>query len=180
MMMVLAALALAGCANDLTNPGALEGDPFGPPTNFSAVPGNGVAYLHWDAPNSAASVRVHRGTESGALTHVRTVPADKGTTVDGLTNGVTYYFAVDSVHADGHVSERTREDSARPVLHECKDRMDEVTAARGSPEEVNTYTSGGYQSHDWWYWSQGYEVTFTWGTYVTGCEVSVYTFDPIY
>lgn len=61
----------------------------------------------------------------------------------------------------------------------CAPEMDEVRAAMGLPEEVNTYSSDGYYNVDWWYWSRGWERSFTWGSYVTGCDISTYTFDPI-
>jgi hypothetical protein len=62
---------------------------------------------------------------------------------------------------------------------DCAEEMDEVRTSLGPAEEINTYSSSGYYSHDWWYWSRGVEYTFTWGSYVTGCEVSRYTFSPI-
>jgi uncharacterized repeat protein (TIGR02543 family) len=52
----------------------------------------------------------------------------------------------------------------------------------GPPEETSTYTSGAYQSIDWWWWSLGHEVTFLNSPYddVNGWIVdSTYDFDPI-
>jgi len=62
----------------------------------------------------------------------------------------------------------------------CDDKKSEIRSKYGSPEEVSTYDSEGYHNEDWWYWSKGIEYSFTWGTNVDGCEVSKYTFDPIY
>ena len=61
----------------------------------------------------------------------------------------------------------------------CDDKMSETRSRYGSPEEVNSYSSGGYNSVDWWYWSKGIEFGFTWGKNVDGCQVSTYTFNPI-
>ncbi len=53
---------------------------------------------------------------------------------------------------------------------------------RGPPEEVSTYTSADYKTVDWWWWTQGFEVTFLdtiWDD-VNGWTVdSEYTFEPI-
>ena len=49
----------------------------------------------------------------------------------------------------------------------------------GQPEEVNTYTSSGYSSVNYWWWSQGVNRGYRSGSYVSGCEVSTYTFDPV-
>ena len=52
----------------------------------------------------------------------------------------------------------------------------------GAPEEVNKYTSDDYSTIDWWWWTQGIEVTFSNTSYdnVSGWKVdSEYTFVPI-
>jgi len=62
----------------------------------------------------------------------------------------------------------------------CDDEMAKKRSEWGDPEEVNTYSSSGYNSEDWWYWSKGIEFTFEWGSSVDGCcKVSTYTFTPI-
>lgn len=62
----------------------------------------------------------------------------------------------------------------------CDDEMDRIKGQYGEPEEVNTYSSEGYYSQSWWYWSQGINFDFTWGSNVDGgCDMSTYTFDPI-
>ncbi len=62
----------------------------------------------------------------------------------------------------------------------CDKKMDEVRAKHGSPEETSKYSSAGYYSETWWYWSKGVSYTFTWGAKVTGaCDFSKYEFDPI-
>ena len=62
----------------------------------------------------------------------------------------------------------------------CDDEMDSIRGSYGEPEEVSTYSSEGYNSQSWWYWSQGINFDFTWGSSVDGdCDMSTYTFDPI-
>lgn len=65
---------------------------------------------------------------------------------------------------------------------QCDEAMSETQAKYGTPEEVNTYTTSGYNSQTWWYWSQGLSVGFVWGSDVSrwSCDLSYYTFDPIY
>jgi hypothetical protein len=53
--------------------------------------------------------------------------------------------------------------------------MDDVRARMGAPEDINTYTSGDYQSVSWWYWTRGISYTFT---YYQECRISPYTFTP--
>ena len=53
---------------------------------------------------------------------------------------------------------------------------------RGEPEEITKYNSDNYCTVDWWWWSQGFEVTFIWTTYddTYGWRVdSTYEFEPI-
>jgi hypothetical protein len=62
----------------------------------------------------------------------------------------------------------------------CDDEIDDAVNSLGPPEEVNKYdTEDGYHSWDYWWWSKGINYSFTWGTNVSGCEVSTYTFEPI-
>ena len=62
----------------------------------------------------------------------------------------------------------------------CDDDMDDCKKKNGEPEEINTYSSDGYNSTDFWYWSKGVQYGFTWGSNVDGCcDKSTYTFDPI-
>lgn len=62
----------------------------------------------------------------------------------------------------------------------CDKQINSLISQSGPPEEINRYdSSDGYHSHDYWYWCAGFERTFTWGSYVTNCEVSDYTFSPI-
>lgn len=61
----------------------------------------------------------------------------------------------------------------------CNDKMDDMIGKRGEPEEVRNFSSDGYKSQRWWYWSQGVSIDYTWGSDVDGCQTSVFTFTPI-
>ena len=53
----------------------------------------------------------------------------------------------------------------------------------GEPEEVDKYNSEDYHTVDWWYWTQGFEVSFIDSPYddTYGWRVdSTYEFEPIY
>jgi hypothetical protein len=60
----------------------------------------------------------------------------------------------------------------------CDDKMDDLKKARGNPEEINRYDSGDYHSVKWWYWTKGFERTFTWSNDIS-CQTSDYTFTAI-
>ena len=62
---------------------------------------------------------------------------------------------------------------------DCEDQIKDITNKYGKAEEVNTYNSGDYHNMDLWYWSKGFQYSFTWGNDIKGCEVSKYTFTPI-
>lgn len=60
---------------------------------------------------------------------------------------------------------------------ECE-RVADV-ARVGVPEDVNTYVSDAYVSIGYWWWSQGYQRGYAYGSLVDGCSVTTYTFTPI-
>ena len=62
---------------------------------------------------------------------------------------------------------------------ECDELQNDVRGRYGAPEEVNTYSSDGYNTVDWWYWSKGIEFTFTKAD-KEDCKQSQYTFTPIH
>ena len=61
----------------------------------------------------------------------------------------------------------------------CDDELSDARFKHGGPEEINTYTSRGFNSIDYWWWSKGLNMSFSWGSNVAGCDVTVYTFPPI-
>ena len=62
----------------------------------------------------------------------------------------------------------------------CDSEMDDIEGTYGKAEETSSYSSEGYHSETWWYWSKGVSYTFTWGSSIEGdCDMSTYTFSPI-
>ena len=60
----------------------------------------------------------------------------------------------------------------------CNEEKNEKIDRYGSPEEIESYSSHGYKSESWWYWSKGIEFTFT-SSKDDCCDVSTYKFTPI-
>ena len=74
------------------------------PAILSGSPGNASAILSVSGFTGATSYNVKRGTTSGTYTYTVNVPAssfNSSYTDTGLTNGVTYYYVVSSVNANG-------------------------------------------------------------------------------
>jgi predicted phage tail protein len=115
----------------------------GPPTGLTATPGSAQVSLSWIPPASDGGAEiigydVYLGTSSHGESAVpvnSSLITATGYTVTGLTNGTTYYFAVDAVNdADLH-SAASAEASATPVS---------PTTAPGSPSGL-TATAGNAQ-----------------------------------
>ena len=87
------------------------------PTGLAALSGNSAAALSWTAATGAASYLIQRGTSSGVYTTNITVNAATLNYTDtGLTNGVTYYYAVAAVNPNG-TSANSNQVSVTPVLN---------------------------------------------------------------
>jgi Bacterial Ig-like domain/Fibronectin type III domain len=85
------------------------------PTGLVATPANGQVTLTWQA-NAEADVvgyTLYVGTAQDKLESKEFVTTNS-TTVTGLTNGTTYFFAVDAVDAANNHSEQTAPVSATP------------------------------------------------------------------
>ena len=82
--------------------GLLPQTPPPAPTNLSALAGNGYAVINWNTTPRAASYSVKRSlTSGGPYTAIATGGAVTSYTDNGLTNGVTYYYIVTAVNANG-------------------------------------------------------------------------------
>ena len=79
------------------------------PTDLAGFGGNGIAYLSWASSGHEAGCYVYYGTDPGGLDEVRLDAGDCGgfAGVDGLTNGVTYYFSVSAYGFSGTESEHS-------------------------------------------------------------------------
>ena len=62
---------------------------------------------------------------------------------------------------------------------DCSTSMANTVKAYGPAEEWTSYDADGYHSRSWWYWSIGFERSFTWGSNIDGCDWSDYNFAPI-
>jgi fibronectin type 3 domain-containing protein len=92
--------------------------PPSPPMNLTAVAGDAVVELSWQAPaqqgtSAVKSYRVFRGTVSGVLTMIRELGAILSYSDMGLTNGQTYYYKVSAVNSVGEGA-RSTQASATP------------------------------------------------------------------
>lgn len=106
LLAVLVSLLAGGCSGDTPwryNPGVP-----GTPTGLTAVAGNtsGQVYLSWNAAESATpytSYTVYYSTSAGNLKSGSRIAGLTGTSciVTGLTNDVTYYFAVTASTSSG-------------------------------------------------------------------------------
>ena len=91
------------------------------PTNLTVLAGSGYAVLNWNAAPRAALYSVKRSlTSGGPYTTIATGGTVASYTDNGLTNGVTYYYVVTAVNANGE-SSISNQASAMP------------TAAAGGP-----------------------------------------------
>jgi fibronectin type 3 domain-containing protein len=77
--------------------------PPGAPTGLTATAGNQVVELAWNSTLGATSYNVYRGTSSGGESTTPIATGITGTSFNdtGLTNGVTYYYAVAAVNSHG-------------------------------------------------------------------------------
>ncbi|MGO8671474.1 MAG: fibronectin type III domain-containing protein, partial [Capsulimonadaceae bacterium] len=69
--------------------------------SVNAVSGNASVTLSWPAVSGATSYNINRSTSSGTEANIATGVTTTSYTAAGLTNGVTYYFTVNSVGGAG-------------------------------------------------------------------------------
>ncbi len=116
IIFMLMACTLASCGGGDgggTNPPVT----LNPPLNLTAVAGNGLASVSWDASAGAETYNLYWATAPG-------VTKGTGTKIQGVTspylhtglaNGMTYYYAV-AAQKDGLESDLSTEVSATPFL----------------------------------------------------------------
>jgi fibronectin type 3 domain-containing protein len=111
-----------------------------PPANLTASPGNTTVTLDWTASAGATSYLVQRGTASG--TYTNTFTATGTSYVDtGLTNGVTYYYAVAAVNANG-TSVNSDEVSAVPAVQGGNQTWNGGDATNGDWSDTDNWVGG--------------------------------------
>src|SRR5690554_1545315 len=104
---VLVGLALTGCEDDVVY---VEDGPPAVPTGVTTVTGDGWVEILWNPvrEDDVAGYGVYRSrTLTGAYDRIATVQGMENTSyVDNdVTNGTTYFYAVDAFDRRGHESE---------------------------------------------------------------------------
>lgn len=66
------------------------------------------------------------------------------------------------------------------ITYNCDGEIGALKASHGNADEIDKYDSAEYHCWTFWYWSDGFSMTFTWGTNVDGCKKRKDTFSPIY
>ncbi|MCL4557428.1 MAG: fibronectin type III domain-containing protein [Deltaproteobacteria bacterium] len=90
--------------------------PPNPPTNLTAVAGNGQVSLSWITSTGATSYKIYDSTTSGSGYVNVGITTTTGYTVTGLTNGTLYYFTVTAVNSAGE-SGSSNVASATPLIN---------------------------------------------------------------
>jgi hypothetical protein len=107
-------LSLAACGD---SPWHFDPGPPGSPSGLTAAPGNGQVALSWSTATNAAAYNVYYattpGVEKNTSSKISTITSTSSI-VTGLTNGVTYYFAVAAINSNSE-SPLSNEVSATPV-----------------------------------------------------------------
>jgi fibronectin type 3 domain-containing protein len=84
------------------------------PTLNSATPGNASVALSWSSVSGATRYTVRYGTASNTLTNTVDAGSATSANISGLSNGVTYFFAVSASNAVG-ASPNSNQLTATPV-----------------------------------------------------------------
>ncbi|WP_171056421.1 S-layer homology domain-containing protein, partial [Paenibacillus sinopodophylli] len=84
------------------------------PTSLQAIAGDRSVALHWQTVEHADAYEIYVATASGDFSDSVATVKDTNYEVTGLTNGVTYYFAVKASNSEGS-SPFSAEDSAKPA-----------------------------------------------------------------
>jgi hypothetical protein len=75
------------------------------PLTLRADAGDGQVTLDWQMVSGASSYNIYMGTSASSLTLLNTSPLPSAPCiVTGLTNGIKYYFALQTVYPDGTMS----------------------------------------------------------------------------
>jgi RHS repeat-associated protein len=108
------------------------------PAGLTSIAGDSMVNLIWTASSESdlAGYRVYQSLDNGATWDASTNIAGGSVTtyfVSGLTNGVTYRFAVTAVDASGNESPKSNEVNAMPM----KPQTEPDTTAPGAPTGLN-------------------------------------------
>jgi fibronectin type 3 domain-containing protein len=166
VVLLLSILVLTSCGNPA--PAA--------PTGVTATRGNGQVTLAWTAVSGATSYNIYLSTTtavtptSGSLIANATSPFIQ----TGLTNGITYYYVIKAVNANG--------ESTASTQVSC-------TPAPPAPTDVSTTPKNGGVTIAWTsvpgatsyniYWSTATGVAPGNGTRIPGVPTTFYTHTPL-
>jgi hypothetical protein len=122
-----------------------------PPTNVTAVAGNGSVTLNWTAVAGATGYTIYKSTASHGEAAPAALVVGGGTsttgTVTGLTNGTKYYFVMQSTNSAGHSTTNSNEASATPVLPVPAAPTNVTATAADSSVVLNWTASAGATSY---------------------------------
>lgn len=144
------------------------------PSGVFATGGDGQVTIGWDAVPGANSYNVYYATASGVTRSngTKVTGANSGQTVAGLGNGVTHYFVVTALNANGESLE-----SAQVIItpvHVALPAPTGVTAAPGNGQAtIGWNTVAGATSYNI-YWSTSSGVTKENGTKIQAVAESPY------
>ncbi|WP_273831820.1 alpha amylase N-terminal ig-like domain-containing protein [Guptibacillus sedimenti] len=104
------------------------------PSDLKVATGEGSATLSWTG--DAAKYKVYRSTLQGAMYEAVDVTESNDLTIDGLTNGQAYYFAVTAVDEDGN--ESVKVETTEPTIPhiEWKEGKYEISSVTATPDQV--------------------------------------------
>jgi fibronectin type 3 domain-containing protein len=111
------------------------------PTNLTATPGNAVVTLTWTASTGATGYNVKRATTSGGPYTQLAAPTSSGYTDSSAINGVTYYYVVSTLTAEGE-SANSAQVSATPSAQSVAPAAPtNLTATPGNAVVTLTWTA---------------------------------------
>ncbi|MBN8210312.1 alpha amylase N-terminal ig-like domain-containing protein [Bacillus sp. NTK071] len=103
-------------------------------SELKATAGEGSATLSWKG--DAKQYKVYKSTLQGAMYEEVTVTDQKSITIDKLTNGQSYFFAVTAVDGDGNESLKVETTEASIPHIEWKDGKYEITPVTALDDQV--------------------------------------------
>ena len=61
---------------------------------------------------------------------------------------------------------------------DCSNQIEDLRDELGPPQEIESFESGAYKRHTFWYWRLGFARTFTWDGSTGSCETTDQNFTP--
>ncbi len=139
------------------------------PTGVTAIPGNAQATISWNSASGATSYNLYWSTSPGVTpaNGTRILGATSPYNQTGLTNGLTYYYVVTAVNANGE-SGASAQVSAQPAANSPPAAPAGVTATPGSALVMISWSAASGATSYNVYWSTSPGVTPANGTKIAG------------